>query len=386
MRWTAFTFITCWLLSLFFFATPSFAASNDNCECEVISCNSCQRESNIEFYTSKCAGTRVKSCQRPVCVELDDPPSECRKNNLAAVQVKEAAPVKVTKTAEKIPVGTVLMSIGDVQVKRDGVSNSLKVSHKVFNDDEISAGDTGKVKIIFTDDSNMTLLPRTKTKVNHTPAGKDKNSNTIVNLIFGTVRSVVTKSENGQKKYKVETPSAVAGVRGTDFLTSYYESSQITKVQTLEGSVELASISGGTKTMVPAGRYASFVVDTDRDNPSPSMKYVDNGFITPLGTINEDNKKDIDKKFDFDTTREIAASGPDSKPICGAPTGYFNQCSYQCLNNPKKSDHCKTELPTVKCVRKRCNANGTWAEESRLPAAEYEKCPSNGITVDKCDY
>jgi hypothetical protein len=386
MRLLIFIFTACWLLS----STPSFAASNDNCECEVLSCNPCQRESNIEFYTSKCAGTRVKSCQRPVCVDLDDPPADCRKNNLAAApSVKEAAPVKVTKTVEKMTVGTVLMSIGDVQVKRDGVSNPIKVSHKVFNDDEIAAGDNGKIKIIFTDDSSLTLLPRSRTKVNHTPAGKDKgsNSNTVVNLLFGTVRSVVTKSENGQRKYRVETPSAVAGVRGTDFLTSYYEASQITKVQTLDGNVELASISGGTKTMVPAGRYASFVVDTDNnDHTSSSMKYVDNGFITPLGTINEENKKDIDKKFDFDTTREIAANAADSKPICGTPTGFFNQCSFTCVNNPKKSDHCKTELPNVKCLRKRCNANGTWAEESRLPAAEYEKCPANGITVDKCDY
>ncbi len=373
MRLLMFTLTACWLLCSLILATPSFAASNDNCECEVISCNSCQRQSNIEFYTSKCVGTRVKSCQRPVCVDLEDAPAECRKNNLAAAPVKESAPVKVTKTLEKMTVGTVLMSIGDVQVKREGVSNTLKVSHKVFNDDEIAAGDNGKVKIIFTDDSSLTLLPRSRTKVNHTPAGKEKssNSNTVINLLFGTVRSVVTKSENGQKKYRVETPSAVAGVRGTDFLTSYYEASQITKVQTLDGSVELASLSGGTKTMVPAGSYASFVVDTDSDIPSRSMKYVDNGFITPLGTINEDNKKDIDKKFDFDTTREIAASAHDSKPICETPTGSFNQCSYHCINNPKKSDHCKTELPNVKCVRKRCNANGTWAEESRLPAAEY---------------
>src|SRR5262245_57943468 len=133
MRFVVLTIIASCLL----LANSTVAASSNSCECEVISCNSCQRETNIEFYTAKCAaGSRVKSCQRPVCAELEDPPAECQKN-MATAPMKEVVAIKQAKVAEKTPVGTVLMSIGDVQVKREGVLNPLKVSHKIFNDDEI---------------------------------------------------------------------------------------------------------------------------------------------------------------------------------------------------------------------------------------------------------
>jgi len=294
----------------------------------------------------------------------------------AAAAEKPAAP--------KSPVGMVLMSIGSVYVKRDSILSPLKINNKVFNDDEISAGESGKVKIVFTDESTITLLPKAKTKISHQPASDTKSASSLVNLFYGTVRSVVPKSENGRIKFKVDTPSAVAEVRSTDFLTTYYESSKITKVQTLEGSVELQSHSGATKSMIPAGHYASFVVDTNGGSDSASMKYVDNGFITPLGYINPEQRKRLDELFDFTSDRKVATTS--AEPICQTPTALFNQCSYQCINNPKSADHCSTEKPNVRCLRKRCNANGVWAEETRLPASHYEKCPARGIVVERCDY
>lgn len=363
----------------------SLQSSAQSCECEVTSCSPCQRETNIEFYTAKCAdGSRVKSCSKPVCVELNPLPSECSGGrSLTTNDSKMVEKTQPAKPSEKTSVGTVLMSTGDVQVFRDSSSGVLKINSKVFNGDNVVAGENGKVKIIFTDNSIMTLLPKTKTLINHQPKN-EKPSSTVIGLMYGTVRSVVSKSETNQKKYKIETPTAVAGVRGTDFLTTYYEGSQITKVQTIEGSVELSSLSGGTKTVIPSGHYASYVVDTEHDNNSASMKYVDTGFITPLGTINPAQVKEIEGKFDFES-RDVAANSNDSS-ICTTPEAQFNQCSYECLNNPKNADHCRTNLKNVKCVRRRCNANGKWAEETRLPASFYEKCPANGIVVDRCDY
>ncbi len=382
MRWLCFIIVT----TTAFWSAPSMAES---CACETIACNRCEHQVDLNFYTAKCEGSRVKSCSKPVCAAVYPAPEGCGGNSStqASSSTKKAnSPAQREKHSEKNPVGTVLMSMGDVRVVREKQTASLKINQKMFNGDEVLAGDNGKAKIMFTDESNMTLLPKTRTKIQHEIATSEKQATTVVSLLFGTVRSVVTKSEGGQKKYRVETPSAVAGVRGTDFLTTYYENSQITKVQTLEGKVELASLTGGTKSLIPAGQYASFVIDTDHDTSSASMKYVDNGFITPLGSINSEQLKEIDRKFAFDSGREMASNSPEDSPICAAPAAYLNQCSYQCINNPKKAEHCRTDLSSVKCLRKRCNANGVWAEETRLPASHYEKCPPAGIVVERCDY
>jgi hypothetical protein len=73
--------------------------------------------------------------------------------------------------------------------------------------------------------------------------------------------------------------------------------------------------------------------------------------------------------------------------ICEAPIAKYNQCAWICEGNPKKeSRHCRLELPQVHCVRKRCNANGKWAEESRLPASTEGLCKTADPQIGTCDY
>jgi hypothetical protein len=41
----------------------------------------------------------------------------------------------------------------------------------------------------------------------------------------------------------------------------------------------------------------------------------------------------------------------------------------------------------VACVRHRCNGNGIWADETRLPEAGASMaCPATGFLVKDCDY
>jgi len=379
-------FSTCWV------GTPLAFAAND-CSCPQIQCNSCQIQSNLEFYTEKCGRSgRVKSCSRPLCVDQNPLPKNCQASQPDPNQRVPASTVTAKVKAPnqpKTPLGTVILAIGHVFVNRDNTESRLYINNKVFEGDAIRTSPDAKFKAVLLDKSEVLLMPNSKTVLNKKL--EQKSEGTVIELMYGTVRSKVTKASlpnpNGFK-FEVHTPSAVAGVRGTDFVTTYYEGSQITKVQTLEGEVQLSDKKRVEKVNIPGGYYASFVLDSQSpDRHQASLKYVDEGFLTPLAKLNTEQLKDIVSQVTDEPSKEMAVIYALKEPvICSKPSAQFNQCSWQCVGNSRKNKNCRTDLPNVRCVRKRCNANGEWAEETRLPAQEAHDCPAHGLRVERCDY
>ncbi|MEO0336449.1 MAG: hypothetical protein AAF202_08645, partial [Pseudomonadota bacterium] len=85
--------------------------------------------------------------------------------------------------------------------------------------------------------------------------------------------------------------------------------------------------------------------------------------------------------------RQLAsASREANESICRNPKGDINECAWMCQNNPKGQTRCRTDLPQVNCVRKRCDGNGDWSDENRLPANFFDRCKPDGFKVAPCDY
>ncbi|MGE3973830.1 MAG: FecR domain-containing protein [Bdellovibrionales bacterium] len=359
----------------------------NNCACEEIVCTPCQQEIDVKFYTENCGNKgQVKSCKKPVCQDISPLPKHCQ----ATLPKTQEPPKSVTAVKPEVPavkksVGTVLSSLGQVTVFREKIENPLKLGQGVFNEDIIRTGEDGKIKIMFLDKTTVSLIPKSKTQIQY--EGKPGESKTLLDLMYGTIRSTVTSNQEHSEHFQIRTPSAVAGVRGTDFITTYYETSKITKVQTLEGSVELKSLAGKNKVLVSGGYYASYVIDKEHQgSDSSSMKYLDAGFLTPLEKLTPDQKNEILSKTQIHTERTIAAHKTIEKTIiCRAPAAKFNECSWTCKNNPQGAKTCRTDLPRVSCVRKRCDANGNWSDDQRLPASDAHKCEAT-ITTSPCDY
>ncbi|MEQ1877523.1 MAG: FecR domain-containing protein [Bdellovibrionia bacterium] len=208
--------------------------------------------------------------------------------------------------------------------------------------------------------------------------------------MYGTIRSAVKKAPgNAKNDFKVKTPSAVAGVRGTDFVTTYTEKVGITKVETLHGLVELKSPSGKHTVDVPAGKYASYIVPsgtTGGIGDDDIVKYVERGYMTDAQELSNEDVARIETETDADKVAKAEKVAAKEAVICAQPSAKMNQCAWTCENNPSGSNSCRTDLPNVKCVRKRCNANGNWAEETRLPANAAEHCDAGKAKVDNCDY
>lgn len=139
--------------------------------------------------------------------------------------------------------GTFMVVKGSVKIESGGATSDAKVSSKVQVGDTIISGVDSRAKIVMSDRNILNISPNTKLKIEkYTNTAADKNVN--LNLLEGKVRSKVEqKYDNKNSKFEVRTATAVAGVRGTEFVTAYSSTTKVTEVITLKGQVSFQTVS-----------------------------------------------------------------------------------------------------------------------------------------------
>ncbi len=128
---------------------------------------------------------------------------------------------------------------GEVQIQsaRSGQLSPATVGAQVYVQDTLIAAQDSRARIRLGEDL-IHILPETKMKLEQylqDPA-QDRRQ-VLLNVISGKVRAKVEEKYDGEEnQFQIRTPTAVAGVRGTDFLTGY--NNGITEVLTFSGEVE----------------------------------------------------------------------------------------------------------------------------------------------------
>ncbi len=373
------------------------ARAADECECPELQCGSCQVQKSLKFYSEKCGDGQVNSCAKPVCIDLDPLPQRCVASVNKNKKVKNNGP-----KVEDMNFQNIQIEIGYAKSVKKGAwvqglkgkKKSLTEGMKVYESDTLSTDSKGQLVVNFHDKNEMILQKDSKIKLieyKNPKKNKKMGSKALLDLLKGKVRNKVkTKYKRKASFYKIRTKSAVAGVRGTDFVVSFsQDKNETTKIETLTGEVVLSDAKENTNLHIKAGNYASYVVaSNEMFNESEIKDFVAKGYMTPVYKI---SKKEVDKihwdtRFVRNKARNVASKKSKSKNICSSPSAKLNQCAWHCDGNPKQASSCRSDLPQVKCVRQRCNANGNWAEEIRLPASSSELCPSKGYKVDHCNY
>lgn len=139
--------------------------------------------------------------------------------------------------------GVMMVVKGDVKVTgKDGKTDSAKVGRKVISGDTITAGADSRAKIVMADKNVINVSPDSKVLIEkYENNGKDKK-NVELNVMYGKVRASVEQKYDGEKsKFNIKTPSAVAGVRGTDFMAGYSPQTKVTQVITFTGTVAVGT-------------------------------------------------------------------------------------------------------------------------------------------------
>jgi len=140
-------------------------------------------------------------------------------------------------------VGTVAAVDGSAKIGRGEVWLNLTPGAAVHRGDEIRTGRPGRLRIVFQDDTVLTVSDDSRVVVNEQVFNPDRGkARSLLGLLQGKVSALV--SEYYQRPgavYEIKTATAVAGVRGTEFVVSYNPTDERTEVTGLSGSVEVIS-------------------------------------------------------------------------------------------------------------------------------------------------
>jgi len=114
--------------------------------------------------------------------------------------------------------GMVVASRGDVIAASNGGSRELKQGDYVYIDDEIMTADRSFAVIQFVDGAKVTVRPDSLMIVEtYAYNGTDDDAATL-NLVSGGLRVITgAMAKTNPENYKVRTPVALMGVRGTEF-------------------------------------------------------------------------------------------------------------------------------------------------------------------------
>jgi hypothetical protein len=140
--------------------------------------------------------------------------------------------------------GTFMVVKGSITlISPKNVKSSAKVGSRIFVGWSVVAGPDSRAKILMSDRNIISINPNTQIQFsNYTNNESEKKVR--IDLGYGKIRADVeqkyTDTENS--KFEIRTATAVAGVRGTQYIVQYDKTSQNTKVITVKGVVYLAGI------------------------------------------------------------------------------------------------------------------------------------------------
>lgn len=144
--------------------------------------------------------------------------------------------------------GLFMVVKGKVRIENAKGASEAKVGSKILVGDTVVTEKDSRAKIVMSDRNIINISPSTKLKIeSYSQSGKTKNVS--LSLIEGRVRNnVEQKYNNEDSKFEVRTATAVAGVRGTQFVTSYDPQRRVTEVITIKGEVLLQRLGAGGPT------------------------------------------------------------------------------------------------------------------------------------------
>ena len=153
-------------------------------------------------------------------------------------------------------IAVVLKSAGQVQVMRSlkSASENAPRGTRLNSGNVLRTGDGAAAALIFTDDKSI-LKVRENSRVNIAGQREDKGIVKTIKMEVGALWAKVTRSET---PFKVETPSGVAAVKGTQFYVILDGNGNMI-IFCIEGAIELFNKLG--KVLVTAGQTGIIAED-----------------------------------------------------------------------------------------------------------------------------
>ena len=114
--------------------------------------------------------------------------------------------------------GMVVASRGEVIALSNGGSRELKQGDFIYVSDEIMTSNRSFAVLQFTDGAKVTVRPDTTMIIEQYLYAGNESDEATLNLVSGGLRVITgAMAKTNPENYKVRTPVALMGVRGTEF-------------------------------------------------------------------------------------------------------------------------------------------------------------------------
>jgi hypothetical protein len=148
----------------------------------------------------------------------------------------DASPAQV---ATSPAAGQVSRLVPQVQIGRASQVLVAAVSDRIYWNDELSSGPTGRAHIALNDGSQLNLGSDSSLRILQHDA---QSQQTSLDLLVGRMRGKITKLTRPGGKFEVHTPVGIAGLVGTDF--SLLVTDNYVELMVFEGAVRFANLTG----------------------------------------------------------------------------------------------------------------------------------------------
>ncbi len=165
------------------------------------------------------------------------------------------------------PVGQVVALRPAVSIQRGPEVFAARAKDAVYLRDMIRTNASGRVRIQMADQSIISLGTGSELRIRQFDA---KSQRTDLEMVYGLIRMQIQKITADQGRFELKTPTAVAGVIGTDFGADASETG-ITRFVCIGGTVEIRNSDPAVKGSVrcEAGQTTQVRTGQPPDPPVP---------------------------------------------------------------------------------------------------------------------
>jgi hypothetical protein len=193
---------------------------------------------------------------------------------------------------------------GEVKVTRRFKRKMIKADDALMVKDRVSTGEGASLEIQMGDKNNLFITANSKVTLHHPTSDGKKKKEVMIKLMAGSIRSKLNGLKDENITFTIRSPTAVAGVRGTDFVTAYNPAlgPKAFALTVLEGSVEVSGIDAATQKAT-----ASIQV-----KPAQRITVSETGAVQDVVKVTPEEMTQLKQEFTV-STDEVKEEKEDSK-------------------------------------------------------------------------
>lgn len=143
-------------------------------------------------------------------------------------------------------VGQIIFAVGQSSLERASGGDRVERGEAVFVGDTFTTGPDGHVHLLMHDKGFFSIRPNSRMRIEHyeyDPADPSQNR-VKIQLETGVLRSITGRAgEMNKRQYRLNTPVAAIGVRGTDY--SVYATDELSRISVRSGGVVMSPFGEG---------------------------------------------------------------------------------------------------------------------------------------------